>query len=332
MIVDVFGYFYTHSDFADAVERPDLTYRPLSSPCRIVHTKGRDLPFEQSGNTTQSFMAWGSKADLDTQRDSDGDDNLPECLPEPGLTPAAMISNVTVAAKASHAKGNAVAYPSDETAPASSLINFDNNNIANAAIIALNPQSAEHFSVHTQFFGAAPDNQHKAHVVVDAFGYFYPRTELAGMNYVALPTPCRIVHTGEAGTTFNATDQTTQSFRAWGSQIELDVQRDSNSSDHLPACLPVPGLTPSAMMANVTVAAKTFKAKGNVVAYPSDSSIPSSSLVNFDRNNIANAAVIGLNPASETHFSIHANLFGDEADNLKQANVVVDVLGYFYPE
>ena len=108
-------------------------------------------------------------------------------------------------------------------------------------------------------------------------------------------------------------------------------QRDQDGRESLSACEPKTGKIPSAMVANVTVAAKGFKSKGNVVVYPSGGAIPQSSLVNFLDNNIANSSIIALNPANAEHFNVQARIFGNNPGGSKQAHVIVDVIGYLYP-
>ena len=313
-----------------------LVYIPLHTPCRIVDTRGFSSPFE-ANKLTQPFRAWGNQAQLDSQRDTDTSNPLPACEPVAGQTPAAMAANITVAAKRYQAQGNIVVYPSGNAAPASSLINFHHNNIANASIISLSNDPDQQFEIQAQLLGDQPDNQHKADVMVDVAGYFYDpltldsTTAASGLTYVPLASPCRIVDTRGFDTALTE-DNPTQSFLAWGSKAELDAQRDTGASKQHPACEPVPGAIPSAMASNVTVAAKHYQAKGNIVTYPSGRVTPDSSLLNFDRNNIANAAIVSLNPENDRHFNVQARLFGHAIENQKKADVVIDVMGYFYQQ
>lgn len=148
-----------------------LLYIPLDKPCRLVDTRGFSSPFTDN-TTIQSFSAWGSQVELNSQRDIDGSDQLSDCQIVSGMLPTALVANVTAVAKKYKAKGNLIAYPSGRTAPDSSLINFQSNNIANSSIITLSAGGS--FDVKVQLFGNESDNQHKTDVIVDAIGYFYP--------------------------------------------------------------------------------------------------------------------------------------------------------------
>lgn len=336
VVVDVLGYFYRHVDVADLIDRPDMTFVPLESPCRIVNTLGANSSINDSTRSIQSFLAWGSKEALDAQRDIDGSEALSACLPVEGLKPSALVANVTAVAKAFNARGNLVAFRNGRTPPKSSLVNFFSNNIANSSVIPLSSENEHHFDVEGRFFGNKTENRRQAHLIVDAIGYFYSHSALANtfnrpdMVYVPLDAPCRVVNTGGFAATFNKTTRKKQSFLAWGSKADLDAQRDKDGSEQLGACLPESKRIPAAMVANITVAAKAFKGRGNVVAYAHGRTLPDSSLVNFQENNIANASVISLSSDNLRHFDIEAKFFGNQAGNQHKANVIVDAIGYFY--
>lgn len=327
VVVDAIGYYYPKGNFTGLANRTDLTYIPLATPCRIVNTGGADLTF--SDQTTRSFRAWGSLTELNVQRDTDASEVLGGCFPETGLTPSAIAANVTVAAQFFKSKGNIVAYPNGAAVPSSSLINFKANNIANSTIIGLSPLNPNnnHFTIKANIFNNNEGGSKRANVIVDAVGFFYANSETSGLNYIPLETPCRVVNTGPAGLTFNKTNRINQTFLGTGTVADLSGQRDNNNTA---ACLAEEGLTPAAMAANVTVAAKGSKARGNVVAYPGDGVLPNSSLVNFRSNNIANSTIIALD--ANQQFKVQANIIANDPGGSGQANVAVDVFGYFYQE
>ncbi len=68
------------------------------------------------------------------------------------------------------------------------------------------------------------------------------------------------------------------------------------------------------------------------MAYPFDSAAPTASLVNFLANNIANSSIITLSPTSSKHFKVKATINGFNSGGSLQMNVIVDILGYFYPK
>lgn len=333
MVADALGYFFPRSEVN---ENSALGYIPLVQACRIVDTRGINRPFQEFTDSTQAFLAWGTEQALDGQRDTDGSENLDACLPEDDMEPTAMMANVTVAAKAFKSKGNILAYQHGVSSQNASLVNFGNNNIANAAIISLTPDAAHHFDIEANILGHDTGGSKQVHVIVDTQGYFYTQTELAAagksaIHYIPLAEPCRIVDTRGINQAFNTTDQTLQGFRAWGTIAQLNSQRDENGDDNLGACTPETGKTPSAMVANLTIAAKGFKSKGNVTAFSSGNITSTSSLINFQADNIANSSIIALNSGNAQHFNIQAQIFNHNPGGSKQVHVIVDVMGYFYP-
>ena len=337
VVIDTLGYFYSRDALA-ASANPGLSYIPLSQPCRIVNTADINQSFQEPPFDKQGFLAWGTNTALNPQRDVNGSENLGACLPQGGMEPSALMANVTVAAKGSKAIGNVVAFPHASTPPSASLVNFSGNNIANASIITLATHTTPHFDIEARFFNHLPGGSKQANVIIDALGYFYSEDELSrtgesGLSYMPLPQPCRIVDTRGVNRAFNTGNRKTQGFRAWGTVAQLNLQRDQDGSDGLEACQPESNMTPSAIVANVTVAAKFHKSRGNVVAYPPGGAIPKSSLVNFQSNNIANSSIIALNPANtNAQFNIEAQIFNHDPGGSNQAHLIVDVIGYLVPE
>ena len=111
--------------------------------------------------------------------------------------------------------------------PSASLVNFSANNIANASIITLDPEAAQHFDIEARLYNHLPGGSKQVHVIVDTQGYFYSDEELnrtgqSGLSYVPLSQPCRIVDTRGIHQSFNTTDRKTQGFRAWGTATQLN--------------------------------------------------------------------------------------------------------------
>lgn len=329
VIVDALGYFYPQN-VLERAGNLGLSYLPNVRPCRIVNTGGSDQVFDHINHTEQGFLAWGNALALDLQRDIEGDKNLGGCVSDYSMKPSAVMANVTAVGKRFQSIGHLVAYPNGRVAPNASLVNFNGNNIANASIISLKSDANEHFDVKARIFNHLEGGSKQVDVIVDTQGYFYSQDELAaagesGLSYVPLAQPCRIVDTRGVHQTLNTSDHKHQGFKAWGTAAELNQQRDE-ASGH---CQPVSGMTPAAMIANVTAAAKRFGSVGHLVAYSTDSSVPDGSLVNFSGNNIANSSIITLGD-HELNFNIEARIFSHAPGGSSQADVIVDVIGYFY--
>jgi len=113
-----------------------------------------------------------------------------------------------------------------------------------------------------------------------------------------------------------------QSFLAYGS----DLSAQGGSPTGCPNPKASEDLAPAAIAANVTAIGKAASANGNIVAYPTGGTSPTTSLINFTTAaNIANSTIIGLceGECSTGHFDLKANFANLPA--------IVDVQGYFYP-
>ncbi len=117
-----------------------------------------------------------------------------------------------------------------------------------------------------------------------------------------------------------------QSFFAYGDGTDLAAQGgDAAGCEHPRSAA---GVAPVAISANVTAVGRQANANGNVVAYPTGSTAPSASLVNFTTAaNIANSAIVGLCEGT----SCTTGDF-DLLANFATVPAIVDVQGYFYPQ
>jgi hypothetical protein len=135
--------------------------------------------------------------------------------------------------------------------------------------------------------------------------------------------PCRIVDT-RASTGGSLASGVPQPFLASGTGTELAPQGgDAAGCEHPRSAA---GVSPVAISANVTAVGRQASANGYVVAYPTGSTAPTASLVNFTTAaNIANSAIVGLceGTSCTADFDLLANV---------TVPAIVDVQGYFYPQ
>lgn len=150
----------------------------LDEPCRLGDTRAISTPFTHESR--QDFLAWSDGSPLTAQ----GGDNCE--LPRTGPKPSAIAANITAVSKFFHSKGNLLAYPftGSNTLSDASLINFSDNNIANASVISLSPDASKHFSITGNIFNTtgAANSALTTHVVIDVTGYFYEATTDTVMN------------------------------------------------------------------------------------------------------------------------------------------------------
>ena len=167
--------------------------------------------------------------------------------------------------------------------------------------------------------------------IIAASSLSAPVLSAGNSDLVYVPVePCRIVNTKDDSSVLGPlTHNTNQAFLAWSANAaELVTQGGGDCPQ------PRVGMKPMAMAANITAVAKPFKSKGNLTAYPNGSTVPTTSLVNFQANNIANSSIISLEPDNLKHFNIAAQIFGTSPSNEGSLEVytIVDVIGYFYPQ
>lgn len=123
-------------------------------------------------------------------------------------------------------------------------------------------------------------------------------------------TPCRIVDTRVTGGPLSANE--TRSFIGWTSTDYL-TQGGSGTNCGIPE-------NASALVANV-IAVNTVQKVGYLVAWPSNTSRPNASTVNFVGSDIVNQFVLKLcRPGCQTQFSVFST---------SQTQVVIDVYGYY---
>ncbi len=128
-------------------------------------------------------------------------------------------------------------------------------------------------------------------------------------------TPCRIVDTRIAGGSIPSGGL--RSYDAYGNGATIGSQGGNSAG-----CASPKG-EPRAVHINVTAVPL---GNGNIVAYPFGSAAPTASLVNYrsDAQNIANSGTIKTCFYCAKDINIQSN-FGT-------AHVVIDVLGYYYPD
>ena len=127
--------------------------------------------------------------------------------------------------------------------------------------------------------------------------------------------PCRVADSRSAGGEFAAGE--TREYYVYGPLVDLDPQGATTDC-------PAPKGEPVAVAINVTVVPGNAAPGGNIRVYPNDETTPNASLVNFRQGvNIANAGII------RTEFSLGPREI--EVFASQPANVILDVLGYYYP-
>ena len=129
--------------------------------------------------------------------------------------------------------------------------------------------------------------------------------------------PCRILNTGSANASISGIV-----FIAYGDMGDLDAQGgDAGGCPHPKATA---GIKPAAIAANVTAVGMSASGNGNLVAYPTGSVAPSTSLLNYQKGtNLANSSIIKLCQGTCTaDFTVRSNYSAVPA--------IVDVLGYYY--
>ncbi len=178
-------------------------------------------------------------------------------------------------------------HPSDQPRPLVSTLNsFNGRVVANLAIV---PTSA---AGEVTLFAPAP-----THVVMDAMGYFVPRTVASALQFYPV-APCRVADTRVGGAT-----------------------KLNNNSRNFPVRTVNCGIPPSASAYALNITAVPTGALAYITAWPAGQAQPVASTLNsFDGQVVPNAAIIPAGTNGEV------SLFASN-----ETDVVIDVNGYFAP-
>ena len=282
LVADVAGYYLSGTATAPG------TYTPLV-PARVLDTRNG------TGVPAAGAIASGSSVDLQVTGQGG--------VPASGV--GAVVLNVTVT-QPNH-DGSVVAYPTGQPKPLASNVNFAaNQTIPNLVTVKVGAGGKV-----TLTNNQVPGNT--LHLVADVAGYYLAGTATAKGTFVPV-TPERVLDTRN-GTGLGGTPQ------------PLGSHQDVNLYFGQPHCCgpalvtdQIPHWWVSAVVMNVTVTQPTWD--GSLVAYPSGTTPPLASNLNFLMNTTIPNLVI-------------AKLGGDQAVNIRNnatqgtVHVVVDISGYF---
>ncbi len=263
-----------------------LQYYPLPRPIRLLDTR----PGEQACNTPGAPFSGGQDVTLQARGSCDG-----ITIP---ANAQAIAGNATVVNFLSDG-GYATIYPSNVARPNVSNLNFTVNQIVpNAFTTRLGADGA--FKVFTT---------DDTHFIVDITGYYAP-PGAGGLYYHPLTSPVRLLDTrpGE-----NACD-------APGLPLADDGSRAVNAHGScLGATIPS---SAKAIAGNATVVNFISSGFHWITLYPSGTTQPNASNLNFTENQIVpNAFVVGL--GNDGRFNIYSHA---------STHFIVDVTGYFSNE
>ena len=216
----------------------------------------------------------------------------------PGIAPDAVGVVLNVTAVGSGAPGWLSVYPSGQSVPATSTVNFSPAAyaVANNTVMALGPGGKVCVSVGT--INAAPGS---ANVVLDATGYLTPAGQAA---VPLLSTPQRLVDT-----------------RGSGGAIAAGQSRCFAVAGHA-------GVPSNATSVALNVTAVGYGAPGWLTLYPSDQGVPTTSSLNFDTSEyaMANGSMVRLGSDGSVCVAV-----GTVNSVPGGAQVVLDVSGYQVP-
>lgn len=223
-----------------------------------------------------------------------------QCFPVAGLagipnTAAAVLLNVTAVGYTTN--GWLTAFPSGQSVPATSTVNFDGSEyaIANNAIVRIGGDGQVCVNV-----GTIGSNPGSSQIVLDVVGY------LAANGLTQMPmlsAPQRIVDTRSNGGPING--GTSRCFAMAG----------------------VSGIPASAIGVIVNLTAVGYTTQGWETAYPAGAGVPATSTLNFDTIEyaMANGAIIGLAGGQ-----LCVNV-GTTNSTPGSSHVILDVVGYLLP-
>jgi hypothetical protein len=272
LIADVAGYYH-----AGTATEPG-TFTPLT-PARILDTRagtGIPAPATVPGRGTVQLTVTGHGG-----------------VPASGVS--AVVLNLTVTQP--NAAGYITAYPTGESRPAASNLNFSTGQtIANLVTVKLGTNG------QLTLYNGAPAS---THLIADVAGYYLAGTATAHGTFVPL-TPARILDTRSGTGTPGGVAAPISS----GASIPLQI--DANGG--------VPQAWVGAAILNLTATGAT--ADGVAVIYPSDVPAPLASNLNFTAGtDIANLAI--TKDGTNGQVRLRSTSPGGTA------HYVVDVFGYF---
>ncbi len=267
LILDVAGYFSESASPAPGAQGP-FGFQTIT-PCRIADTRA-STPV--TTGAPRSFTVQGV------------------C----GIPPGAAAAALTLTVLQPTAVGHVILYPSDNSTPLVSTINFNSGSpaIANGARLRLAASTPDITAVYgAQTAGAT------VHLILDAQGYFKMGEPLKYHPVI----PCRELDTRFA-------DQGAPVLAAGESRI---VQIRGNC-----------GIPPSAKAAVVNLVSVAPAGPGFLSAYAAGTPFPGTSTLNFDPSlgALANGAIVPLG-TNGSDLTITSGVSG--------THLIVDVFGYF---
>jgi sugar lactone lactonase YvrE len=286
-VIDVQGYYI------DPEAAPTGSVYVALSPCRVVDTRVKGGAF--TVNQQRSFQVGGTGAGFAAQGGKAGGCGVPD-----GATAvAASITAVTPAAN-----GFLRAWPSNESAPTATFLNFaKGQSITNTGAISLAPNGTQDLTLKNYSQGS--------HFVIDVQGYFVPQGTVTGGAYYVAVSPCRVVDTRVAGGAFTVNQQ--RSFQVGGTGAGFAAQGGKAGG-----C----GVPDGAKAFEGTVTAVSPGANGFLRAWPSNESAPTATFLNFVKGqSITNTGAISLAPSGTQDLTLKNYSQG--------SHFVVDVQGYY---
>ena len=267
------------------------------SPVRICDTRAINIPYVTSNECNSSgpeTLGSGSVLNIPIV----GQASIPS-------NAIAVVANVTVTNTTANG-GYLTLFPGLESAvPNSSNLNWNSGQtVANLVTVPIGPNGAiQAFN----FMG-------QADVIIDLAGYYGPNSTSGSTVGEYFPvTPFRICDTRQIGSGVAQNQCNNSSSNSpIGPNQSISVQFGGNGV--------IPSSGVSAVAINITAIMPTTAGGGYLTAFPSGSTQPNVSNVNFGQNQtIANRAIVQL--SSTGSISIY-NYNGD-------TNIAVDVVGYF---
>jgi hypothetical protein len=260
-----------------------LQYYPLPTPVRLLDTRAGTTACDVPGAPLTAGVARTENART-------------TCTGIPA-TAQAIIGNATVVNNAGAPGGFVTLYPNGASLPTASNLNYVAGQIVpNAFTVKLGSDGA--FNVYASS---------GTHFIVDIAGYYAP-PGTGGLYYHPLPTPVRLLDT-RAGT--SACDVP-------GAPLSAGVARTENARI---ACTGIPAAA-QAIVGNATVVNNAGAPGGFVTLYPSGTSLPTASNLNYAAGQIIpNSFTVTLSAGGA--FNIYAS---------SSTHFIVDVAGYYSTE